>query len=70
MSEDMNRLAASYLQTLRSKPIKIVSSKEALGDVTPIDWGSDVMNGKCKVMVTLDTEQENRMENGIPWIVE
>ncbi len=70
MNEELNRLAASYLQTLRNKPVKIVSAEEALKDVTPIDWDSDVLSGKRKVTVTLDDKREVDKEKGIPWIAE
>lgn len=68
MSEELKHLAAQYLKVLRSKPIKIVSSEEALKDVTPIDWGDDVINGKRKVTVLPDTEDGEKMEDGVPWI--
>lgn len=37
---------------LKKKTSKIISSKEALDDVTKIDWSEDVLNGKETVAVT------------------
>jgi len=40
------------LNNLLSKKSIIVSSKEALKDVTPIQWSKDVLCGKVKVIVS------------------
>lgn len=39
------------LSTLGDKKITIMSSKEALKDVTPINWSKSVLSGKKKVTV-------------------
>lgn len=70
MREEMNRLAAQYLQVLKTKPSNVISSAEALIDVTPIDWDSDVMEGKRTVTVAPDPEHRLVMEDGIAWIAE
>ena len=36
-----------------SKPSKIVSTKEALKDVEPIQWSEEVLSGKAKVIVSI-----------------
>jgi hypothetical protein len=49
---DINRLVGD-------KP-NIISTKEALSDVAPIQWEDDVVNGKKKVILTKpknDTEE-------------
>lgn len=40
------------LNALMSKKSKIVSSKEALKDVKPIDWSDEVLRGEKKVTAT------------------
>ena len=39
------------LDKLEDKKLKIVSTKEALSDVTPISWGEEVLSGKKKIIV-------------------
>lgn len=39
------------LSQLAGKQADIVSSKEALKDVTPFDWSEDVLNGNKKVLI-------------------
>lgn len=39
------------LSSLGNKKITIMSSKEALKDVTPINWSKSVLSGKKKVTV-------------------
>lgn len=46
------------LQMLSGKRQKTISSKEALKDVKPIDWGEEVLTGKKKVVVTKDKSGE------------
>lgn len=46
------------LQMLSGKRQKTISSKEALKDVKPIDWGEDVLSGKKKVIATRDKSGE------------
>lgn len=36
---------------IMSKSPIIISSKEALKDVTPIEWNSDVVSGRKKILV-------------------
>lgn len=43
------KLKSLDLNTLKNKKTIIVSSEEALKDVTPIDWSEDVLSGKKKV---------------------
>lgn len=40
------------LRVLMGKKGRIVSSKEALKDVKPIEWGKDVLRGEKRVIVT------------------
>lgn len=40
------------LNLINSKQSKIVSSENALKDVTPISWSDDVISGKKKVTLT------------------
>jgi uncharacterized protein YuzE len=40
----------------RTKKLNIVSYKEALKDVIPIDWSEDVLSGKKKVIVSCKKE--------------
>lgn len=42
------------LSKLRNRKHTVVSTKEALKDVTPIDWSNDVLSGKRKVTITKD----------------
>lgn len=42
------------LGKLRNRKHTVVSTKEALKDVTPIDWSNDVLSGKRKVTITKD----------------
>lgn len=44
------------LDSLLSKQVKIVSSEEALRDVTPIDWPDEVINKEKKVIADLPVE--------------
>jgi len=39
------------LNKLKSKKHTIISSKEALKDITPIEWSEDVLSGKKKVII-------------------
>lgn len=41
---DMNKLF--------SKKSTIISTKESLKDVVPIDWGNEVLSGKKKVIIS------------------
>ena len=60
MSNVMEKYATLDLQTLMRKNGKIISSKEALKDVQPVDWGKDVLQGKKKVTVTrVKSEERN-----------
>ena len=36
---------------ISSRNTKVVSSEEALKDVTPVEWSEDILNGKRKVTV-------------------
>ena len=58
MSNVMEGYAALDLQNLMSKNARIISSKEALQDVRPVDWGEDVLQGKKKVTVTRVNSEE------------
>lgn len=68
MSEELSRLASDYLRVLRSKPSKVISTEEALKDVTPVDWADDVLNGVRKVAVTVDVDQNADRKDRVPWI--
>lgn len=52
MDKKETQYAHFDLQILANKKSWIVSSEEALKDVIPIDWGSEVLEGKKKVLVT------------------
>lgn len=39
------------LSKLQNKKSIIISSKEALKDVTPIDWNQEVLTGKKKIVI-------------------
>lgn len=52
MDKKETQYARFDLQILANKKSRIVSSEEALKDVVPIDWGSEVLEGKKKVLVT------------------
>lgn len=52
MDKKETQYAHFDLQTLANKKSRIISSEEALKDVIPIDWGSEVLDGKKKVLVT------------------
>lgn len=43
-----------FKQLLKNKKTTIVSSEEALKDVTPIDWSDDVLSGKKKIIIDCD----------------
>jgi hypothetical protein len=40
------------LDKIRNKKSTIVSSKEALEKITPIDWSKDVLSGNKKVIIS------------------
>lgn len=40
------------LDILKNKKVKVVSAKEALKDIIPIDWNEKVKNGKEKVVIS------------------
>ena len=46
-----NRNLKLDLNKIKDKQRISVSTKEAIKDVTPINWASDVLNGKRKVLV-------------------
>ena len=52
MDKKETQYAHFDLQILANKKSRIISSEEALKDVVPIDWGSEVLEGKKKVLVT------------------
>ena len=52
MSNAVVNCNALDLGTLMKKKGRIVSSEEALRDVTPIEWGADVLRGERKITVT------------------
>ena len=60
MSNVMEKYATLDLQTLMRKNGKTVSSKEALQDIRPVDWGEDVLQGKKKVTVTRVKSEERK----------
>ena len=40
------------MNMIKSKQRKTISSKDALQDITPIEWGDDVTAGRVKIYVT------------------
>lgn len=52
MSNAMKQYGSLDLQALSGKKGRIVSSREALKDVKPIDWGKDILRGEKRVIVT------------------
>ena len=40
------------MNMLKQKQRKNISTKDALADVIPIDWGNEVASGKVKIYVT------------------
>lgn len=58
MSNAMKQYGSLDLQTLSGKKGRIVSSKEALKDVKPIDWGKDVLRGEKRVIVTKEKSED------------
>ena len=53
-----NEYPALDMNMLKSKQRRTVSTAAALKDVTPIDWGADVENGRAKVYVTAFREAD------------
>lgn len=51
-----------FKQLLKNKKTTIVSSEEALKDVTPIDWSDDVLSGKMKVVISGKSVKEVKDE--------
>ena len=43
---------------ISSRNTKVVSSEEALKDVTPVEWSEDILNGKRKVTVKKNSKME------------
>ena len=39
------------LNKLKNRSYKIISSKEALKNVIPIEWNNDILNGKKKIII-------------------
>lgn len=60
-----------FKQLLENKKITIVSSKEALKDVTPFEWSDEVLSGKKKVIIDdcieLDTNTPSPEEFDNAW---
>lgn len=48
---DKKNLKSLDLSKLNSKKSIIISTKDALKDVTPINWSDEVLSGKKKVLV-------------------
>lgn len=70
MSEEMSRLATQYLYALKRKPNKVISSEEALKDVTPVDWDRDILDGKRTITVGIGPEHRLETEDAVTWIAE
>ena len=47
------------IEKIRSKKSIILSTNEALKDVTPIEWDADVLNGNKKVILV---EKNNSLQ--------
>ena len=54
MNATVQKCRALDLRKLRNRKHTILSTKEALKDVTPINWSKDVISGKRKVTITKD----------------
>lgn len=54
MNAAVQKCRALDLSKLRNRKHAILSTKEALKDVTPINWSKDVISGKRKVTITKD----------------
>lgn len=54
MNAAVQKCRALDLSELRNRKHTILSTKEALKDVTPINWSKDVISGKRKVTITKD----------------
>lgn len=54
MNATVQKCRALDLSKLRNRKHTILSTKEALKDVTPINWSKDVISGKRKVTITKD----------------
>lgn len=52
MTNSMIGYAALDLQSLSKKNVRIVSSSEALKDVSPIKWEEETLQGSKKITIT------------------
>ncbi|MGL5329087.1 MAG: hypothetical protein ACRDD7_07455 [Peptostreptococcaceae bacterium] len=50
-TEDTSMIKKLNMNKIKENPIGTIPSKEALKDVTPIQWSEDVVSGKKKVTV-------------------
>lgn len=44
------------LSKILNRPMRIISSEEALKDVTPIQWSENILSGKMKVVICQSNE--------------
>lgn len=57
MDATMSVKKSLNLSKLANRKHTVISSKQALSDVTPINWSDDVLSGKRKVIITKDKEE-------------
>lgn len=58
MSNGVMSYTALDLNALGKKNVKVVSSKEALSDVSPIKWEEDILQGRKKITVARRENEE------------
>lgn len=54
MNATVQKCRSLDLNKLKNRKHTVISTKEALRDVTPINWSKDVLSGKRKVTITKD----------------
>lgn len=54
MNATVQKCRSLDLSKLKNRKRTILSTEEALKDVTPINWSKDVLSGKRKVTITKD----------------
>jgi len=54
--DDMSNTVKTYgtlnMHSLKNKKGKIISSKDALRDVKPIEWGDEILRGEKRIIAT------------------
>ena len=54
MNATVQKCRSLDFSKLKNRKRTILSTEEALKDVTPINWSKDVLSGKRKVTITKD----------------